>query len=115
MRDFRELDIWRRAHALVQAVYLVTKQLPKDEIFGLSVQLRRSATAVATRIAEGCGVDSDVEFAGYLHRAKAGASELEYLVLLSRDLGYVPEEQFVRLTEDVITVKKMLSGFVRRI
>jgi len=65
------------SHALVQAVYRATKQLPKEEIFGLTVQLRRSATAIATRIAEGCGVDSDVEFGGYLQRAKAAASELE--------------------------------------
>jgi len=77
MRDFKELEVWRRSHALVQAVYRATKQLPKEEIFGLTVQLRRSATAIATRIAEGCGVDSDVEFGGYLQRAKAAASELE--------------------------------------
>jgi four helix bundle protein len=115
MRDFRELEVWRRAHLLVQAVYRATKQLPKEEIFGLTVQLRRSATAVATRIAEGCGVDSDVEFAGYLQRAKAGASELEYLLLLARDLGYLPEGEFVQLSEEVVSVRKMLSGFVRRI
>lgn len=115
MRDFRELGVWRKAHVLVQAVYRATKRLPKEEIFGLTVQLRRASTGVATRIAEGCGVDSDVEFATYLHRAKAAASELEYLVLLARDLEYLPEEEFSRLTEDVVEVKKMLSGFVRRI
>ena len=115
MRDFRELDVWRKAHALVQAVYRATKRLPKEEIFGLTVQLRRAGTSVATRIAEGCGVDSDVEFAAYLHRAKAAASELEYLLLLARDLEYLPENEFAKLTEDVIVVKKMLSGFVRRI
>ncbi len=115
MRDFRELDVWKRAHALVLATYRETKRLPKDEVFGLAVQLRRSATAVATRIAEGCGVDSDPEFAGYLHRAKAAASELEYLLLLAHDLGYTPEEEFVRLSYEVVGIKKMLSGFVRRI
>ncbi len=115
MRDFRQLEVWVKAHVLVQAVYRATKRLPREEIFGLTVQLRRSATAVATRIAEGCGVDSDADFAGYLQRAKARASELEYLLLLARDLGYLPEEEFVGLTADVVTVKKMLSGFVRRI
>ncbi len=115
MRDFRELEVWRQAHALVQKVYVATKLLPKEEIFGLTVQLRRSATAIATRIAEGCGVDSDIEFAGYLQRAKAAASELEYLLLLAKDLGYLPEEQFVSRSEDVVAVKKMLRVLVRRI
>jgi len=115
LRDFHELGVWRKAHALVQAVYRATKKLPKEEIFVLTVQLRRASTGVATRIAEGCGVDSDVEFATYLHRAKAAASELEYLLLLARDLEYLPEEEFVQLTKDVVEVKKMLSGFVRRI
>ena len=115
MRDFHELAVWRKAHALALAVYRATKRLPKEEIFGLTVQLRRAGTGVATRIAEGCGVDSDVEFAAYLHRAKATASELEYLLLLTRDLEYLPENEFVKLTEDVVEVKKMLSGFVRRI
>ncbi|HEY6376546.1 MAG TPA: four helix bundle protein [Edaphobacter sp.] len=111
MRNFRELDVWRKAHELVQAVYRATKRLPKEEIFGLTVQLRRAGTAVATRIAEGCGVDSDVEFGGYLQRSKAAASELEYLLLLARDLEYLPEAEFASLSEDVIVVKKMLSGF----
>jgi four helix bundle protein len=115
LRNFRELDVWVRAHELVQAVYLATKRLPEEEIFGLTVQLRRAGTSVATRIAEGCGFDSDVEFAGYLQRSKAAASELEYLLLLARDLQYLPEDEFVRLSEDVVVVKKMLSGFVRRI
>jgi four helix bundle protein len=115
LRNFRELDVWGRAHELVQAVYLVTKRLPKEEIFGLTVQIRRAGTSVATKIAEGCGFDSDVEFAGYLQRSKASASELEYLLLLARDLEYLPEEEFVRLSDKVIVVKKMLSGFVRRI
>jgi four helix bundle protein len=115
LRNFRELDVWVRAHEFLQAVYLSTKRLPKEEIFGLTVQLRRAGTAVATKIAEGCGVDSDVEFAGYLQRSRAAASELEYLLLLARDLQYLPEEEFVRLSEDVVVVKKMLSGFVRRI
>jgi four helix bundle protein len=113
MRDFRELEVWRRAHALVLAVYRVTKRLPKDEVFGMTVQLRRVATGLATRIAEGCGVDSNPDFATYLQRAKAAGSELEYLLLLARDLGYVPEDEYVRLCEDVISVKKMLSGLVR--
>jgi four helix bundle protein len=115
MRDFRELDVWRKAHGLTQAVYVATKRLPKEEIFGLTVQLRRSATSIPTRIAEGCGVDSDPEFAGYLQRAKAGASELEYLLLLAHDLEYLPQDEFVRLSDVVVQVKKMLSGFVRRI
>ena len=114
MRNFRELDVWRRAHELVQAVYRATKRLPKEEIFGLTVQLRRAGTAVATRIAEGCGVDNDVDSAA-ISRDQRQLLLSWSILLLARDLEYLPEDEFVRLSEEVIVVKKMLSGFVRRI
>jgi four helix bundle protein len=115
MRDFRELEVWRRAHQLALDVYRTTDELPKSEIFGITVQLRRAAVAIPTRIAEGCGRDGDVEFTVCVNKARATASELEYLLLLCRDLGYLTSEAHEQLGGEAIAVRKMMSGLVRRL
>jgi len=115
MRDFRELDFWRKAHQLALDVYRATDLLPKNEVFGITVQLRRAAITVPTRIAEGCGRDGDAEFAACLHKARATASELEYLLLLCRDLGYLPEHVHRQLSDEVVTVRKMMSGLLKHL
>ena len=94
MKDFRELESWRKAHQLALDVYRITDALPKQEAFGLSLQLKRAATAVPTRIAEACGRKGDVEFGAGLQRAAAASTELEYLLLLAKDLGYLPVEGY---------------------
>jgi len=88
MQDFRNIEAWRKAHNLALSVYRETLTLPKDEVFGLTIQLRRSATAIATRIAEGTGRSVVIEFAGDLRRAAPSCNELEYLIVLARDLRY---------------------------
>ena len=115
MQDFRELEVWQKAHAVVLAVYRVTDSLPQSESFGLIVQLRRSASSVAMRIAEGCGRSSDSEFAVELRRATAASSELEYLVLLARDLSYLQNDEHEGLSLAIVEVRKMLSGLIRKL
>jgi four helix bundle protein len=70
---------------------------------------------LAARLAEGCGRDSNVEFAAELRRAKAAASELEYLVLLSRDLGHLQDEAHAEFSGEIIEVRKMVSGLLRKL
>jgi len=89
--------------------------LPKSEVFGITIQLRRAAIAIPTCIAEGCGRDGDVEFGASLHKARAAASELEYLLLLCRDLGYLTEVLHTQLSGDVVTVRKMMSGLLKHL
>ncbi|MDP9039541.1 MAG: four helix bundle protein [Acidobacteriota bacterium] len=113
MRNFHDLDIWRKAHQLALEVYRATDSLPKSEVFGISVQLRRTAVAIPTRIAEGSGRDENQEFATCLHKARAAASELEYLLLLCRDLGYLPEQHHAHLSEETVAVRRMMSVFLR--
>ena len=115
VQNFQNVDVWHRAHELVLEVYRATEKLPKSEVFGVTVQLRRAAISVPTRIAEGCGRENDTEFAAQLHKAQGGATELEYLLLLCRDLGYLPAEDYEALVERVVTVKKMLFGLLRRL
>jgi len=87
----------------------------KTEVFGVTVQLRRAAVAVPTRIAEGCGRENDSEFANQLYKARGPSAELEYLLLLCRDLGYLPVAEYEGPAERLIEVKKMISGLVKKL
>jgi four helix bundle protein len=115
MQDFQKIDAWKKAHALVLAVYRETQAMPREEVFGVTNQLRRSALGIATRIAEGSGRDGNVEFAADLRRAQASCNELEYLILVARDLGYWKPEAGERLSADTIEVRKMTIGLLRKL
>ncbi len=115
MQEFKELVIWQRSHRLVLRIYGATRDLPKEETFGLVLNLRRSAVAVATRISEGCGKGSNDEFAVELRKARAIGYELEYLLLLSRDLGLLEANKHDELAGEVIEVRKMTSGLLKRL
>ncbi len=115
MQNFRELNVWKSAHAIVLQVYRITKDLPSSENFGLTANLRRTAISMASRIAEGAGKSSDFEFGVELKRARAVAFELEYLVLLAHDLGYLSPETQQQATTDIVEVRKMISGLLSRL
>ncbi len=113
MKDFRELKVWQKAHELSLSVNRTTAAFPRDELYGLTAQLRRACTSIATNIAEGCGRGSDADFAHFLQIAMGSASETEYQLLLSRDLGYLPEDQYLPLQEGLQEVKKMISSLLK--
>ncbi len=115
MQDFHQLDVWKRAHKLVLRVYAVSKELPPSEHFGLVPHLRRAAVTIPRTIAEGCGRASDPEFAIDLKKARAAGHELEYIVLLCRDLGFLAEDIHACLTAEIIEVRKMISGLLKRL
>jgi len=114
MQDFRNVDVWAKAHAVVLSVYRETLSLPKDEVFGVTIQLRRAAMSIATRIAEGSGRASNVDFALDLRKAAAGCNELEYLIVLARDLTYWKPEIADQLISDTVEVRKMIHGLLRK-
>jgi four helix bundle protein len=113
MRDFRELKVWNKAHQLTLDVYRATKSFPREELYNLTNQIRRAAVSIGANIAEGAGKNSRAEFSRFLQIATGSASELEYHLLLSRDLGYLGPEVYQQLSDDVVETKKMLSGFVQ--
>ena len=115
MQDFKNIGAWQKAHALVLSVYHETQTMPREEVFGVTMQLRRGAMSVATRIAEGSGRTSDAEFAVDLRRAAASSNELEYLMLLTRDLGHWKPDVCERLVADAVEVRKMIFGLVRKL
>lgn len=115
MQDFKRLKVWERAHALTLAVYGITREFPVSERYGLRDQVRRCSVSIPANIAEGCGAQGDAEFARYLGIARASAGELEYHLILARDLDYIQTENFDRLSQETIEVQKMLVGFIRKL
>jgi four helix bundle protein len=113
MRDFRTLRVWEAAHRLVLLVYQTTGAFPKEEMYGLTSQVRRSAPSIPANIAEGCGRNGEAELARFFDIAMGSASELEYHLLLARDLRFLNETNYQLLTTEVISLKRMLGTFIR--
>lgn len=115
VRDFRELKVWEKAHILTLAIYKVTQSFPKEEVYGLTSQMRRSAASIPANIAEGCGKGSEIDLARYMQISMGSASELEYHLLLAKDLSYLEAEKYENLNYSVIEVKKMLGPFIKKL
>lgn len=115
MKDYRALQVWQRSHQLTLAVYAVTKRFPKEELFGLTSQVRRASSSIPSNIAEGCGRDSDAELKRFLGIAHGSASELEYFLLLASELGYLTGAEHTPLACEVAELKKMLGAFARKL
>ena len=115
MRDFRKLQVWNRSHDLTLRVHELTSRFPREEIYGLTSQIRRASASIPTNIAEGCGRDSSAELVRFLQIAMGSASETEYLILLVHDLKYLSDDQYVELTDTIVSLKKMLTALLRNI
>jgi four helix bundle protein len=115
MKDFRDLQVWQKAHLLTLSSYRATTAFPKHELYGLTGQIRRCATSIAANIAEGCGKRGNGEFQRFLNIATGSASELEYHLLLARDLGYLTETEYPALSTGVVEVKRMLASLARKV
>jgi len=113
MQSFRNLEVWREAHALALAVYRVSRTFPREEMFGLTCQMRRASASIGSNLAEGCCRASDADFARFVQIALGSASELEYQMLLARDLRFMPESDYEPLTAAVERTKRMLTALVK--
>ncbi len=108
MRDFKKYDIWQLSHAFTLKIYSNTSLFPKDELYGITSQIRRASSSIPTNISEGCGRNSDKEFNQYLNIALGSASETEYLIILSRDLNYIDTKTFEILEKEINTIKSKI-------
>lgn len=115
MRDFRNLKVWEKSHGLTLAVYKCTSSFPKQELYGLTSQMRRSSSSISSNIAEGCGRNTQPQFARFLNIAFGSASELEYQLILSKDLKFIDSADFDNLLDNVTEVKRMLSSLVQQV
>ncbi len=115
MTDFKELKVWRKAHEMTLDTYRVTAAFPREEMYGLTSQLRRAAASIGANIAEGCGRRSDGEMCRLLQIARGSASETEYHFLLARDLHFLAEKDFQTLTRKSDELQRMLTGLMQSI
>jgi four helix bundle protein len=113
--DYRKLQVWERARRLTLDVYESTRSFPKDEMFGLTSQLRRAASSIPANIAEGCGRNGDAELARFPGIAIGSANELDYHLLLARDLGYLPSARYEPLAAEVQALSRMIATFIERL
>ncbi len=112
MQDFKKLKVWQKSHELALQVYKSTVKLPKDELYGLSSQMRRAAVSIPTNSTEGCGREGEAELARFVGIAKGSASELEYQLLLCRDLQYLDQQSYASLNEALDHTQRMLTNLL---
>ncbi|WP_374540614.1 four helix bundle protein [Flavobacterium sp.] len=115
MKDYKNFTVWQKSHQLTLDVYKVLNDFPKDEIFGLISQMKRSSSSIPTNIAEGCGRNSDKDFARFLIIAFGSANELEYQFILSKDLKFIDLETSEKLLFQIEEIKKMLNSLISKL
>ncbi len=115
MQSFRNLEVWEKAHVLTLDVYKSSKAFPRDEIYGLTSQMRRASVSIGSNIAEGACRRGDVDFARFLQMAAGSASELEYQLLLARDLELLKAPDYQRLSDRTVEVKRMLASLMQKL
>ncbi len=115
MQDFRKLRVWEKAHNLTLDIYRATKCFLRDEMYGLTSQMRRAAVSIGSNIAEGSCRKGDADFGRFLQMAAGSASEVEYQLLLARDLNLLETPDWVRLSEEVVDVKRMLTSLLQKL
>jgi four helix bundle protein len=113
IENFRDLEVWKKAHQIVLAVYRLTKDFPTDERFGLVSQMRRAAVSVPANIAEGFKRQSKAEKVRFYNISEASLEELKYFFILSKDLAYLSDNTLIM--EDAETISKMLYRLIEAI
>ena len=115
MQNYKELKVWEKSHSFTLSVYELTTGFPKDELYSLTNQLRRATSSIPANIAEGCGKISQNELAHFLNIALGSANEVEYFLLLSKDLKYIEEDKHIQLDDDINQIKAMLIALINKV
>ena len=115
MNNFKELKVWQRAIELVILIYKITQTFPKEEVYGLTSQIRRAASSIPSNIAEGAGRMSPEDFIHFLNIARGSSFELETQLIIAHELNYVNQPDFESLTQKLDEIQKMISGLQRSI
>jgi four helix bundle protein len=112
MHDFKKMKVWQKSRVLAKTIYLSTSNFPKEELFGLTSQIRRSAVSIVSNIAEGAGRNSDGEFANFLGIANGSSYELDTQIIIALDLGYLTESETDLILKELYEVQKMLYTLI---
>ncbi len=113
MHNFKELKVWQLSRLLVKEVYEITSAFPATEKYGLTSQLKRCAVSMPANISEGCGRNTNKDFAHFLNISLGSAYELETLLIVSNDLNLVSEEQLNNITLKISEIQKMTFGLIK--
>ncbi len=115
MQNYKDLKVWEKSHQFTLKIYEVTKFFPKDETYALTSQLRRSASSIPANIAEGCGKNTNQDFAKYLNISLGSSNESEYFIILSKDLNYLSQQDFDMLFVLINEIKAMLIALISKV
>lgn len=115
MRDFRKLKVWEKAHELALDAYRISAGFPREELYGITAQLRRACVSIPANIAEGCGREGEAELRRFLRIGLGSANELEYHLLLARDLRFLAPEEYKRIMGKLIEIKRMLTVLAQKL
>ncbi|MBR9986894.1 MAG: four helix bundle protein [Desulfosarcina sp.] len=113
LKNYKELKVWQKSYKLCLHVYKITKRFPKDEMYGLTSQIRRSAVSIPSNIAEGYGRKTTIEYVRFLYIAYGSVCELETQTMISADLGYVEKERLQELRGEIGDVERMLKAMIK--
>lgn len=115
MQDYRRLAVWERAHGLVLSIYQATACFPDEERHALTSQIRRAAASIPANIAEGCGRETTAELKRFLYIATGSASELDYHLLLARDLTFLDAANYQQLCDELTIIRRMLHALIQKL
>ncbi len=115
VQSFKDLIIWQKSHQLTLKLYALTKQFPDEEKFMITSQIRRAAYSIPSNIVEGHSRNSGKEFKYFLSIARGSLSELEYFLILSKDLKYIAEDEFKELEANLVEISKILYSFTNNL
>jgi len=113
MRNYEDLEVWQKAHALTIRLYRITESFPRAEMFGLTSQIRRAASSIGANLAEGCGTWGEAELGRYVQIAMGSGSELQNHLRLARDLGFLSESDYTASMGPLVSVRQMLTALLQ--
>ena len=113
MRNINNYEVFKQAHGLVLEIYEVTKKFPKEEIYGLVSQMRRASYSIPMNLKEG-GSGSELEFFRYVRIAYGSCEELDYQIVLSKDLNYITREEYENYSNKIKEIRKMLYSILKK-
>lgn len=115
MRDFRQLRVWEESHQITLEIYRITKSFPKEELFALTSQIRRASISIPSNIAEGCCRGSNKDYANFLQIALGSAFEIDYQLLLAKDLTYISPDSYLLLNRKIDALKRQLATLLHKV
>jgi four helix bundle protein len=113
MKTHKDLNVWKESVLLVTLIYDKTKSFPKDELFGLTSQIRRSSVSIPSNISEGAARESNKEYLRFLYIAQGSISELDTQLLIANNLNFLINSDYAQIDERIISIRKMLAGLIK--